>query len=369
MKVALLFGYAVIVAWSAPALLLPLTSRGISARLGLTAWLTAMASVLVCLGMALAFLVRAAVAGWPGLAAVVCRSVAGGACTPRVYRSALFEFGLSIAAVAAAVIAVVLVWRYGRSMQRARRGSRAHAEAAHLTGRKLPGPGLPVVPQAGRVGTVVLDSPKPVAYCVPGRPAAIVLSTGALALLDPAQLTAVLAHERAHLAGRHHLLLVLTRVLAATFPAVPLFTRGAPEVARLAEMCADDAAARRSGRKALLTALLAIGTGTAVPALAATGGDVGARVHRLLEPPHGARRARYGLALSCVTLLLPLAPLASAFLGISLGTGESAGRSRRAPSPVRKVRAPQGRVVGNADPGRPAGQCHRKQTAPAPQPG
>jgi len=29
----------------------------------------------------------------------------------------------------------------------------------------------------------------------------------------------------------------------------------------------------------------------------------------------------------------------------------------------RKVRAPQGRVVGNAHPGRPAGQCHRKQTA------
>ena len=29
----------------------------------------------------------------------------------------------------------------------------------------------------------------------------------------------------------------------------------------------------------------------------------------------------------------------------------------------RKVRTPQGRVVGNAHPGRPAGQCHREQTA------
>jgi hypothetical protein len=29
----------------------------------------------------------------------------------------------------------------------------------------------------------------------------------------------------------------------------------------------------------------------------------------------------------------------------------------------RKVRAPQGTVVGNTHPGRPAGQCHRKQTA------
>ncbi len=29
----------------------------------------------------------------------------------------------------------------------------------------------------------------------------------------------------------------------------------------------------------------------------------------------------------------------------------------------RKVRTPQGRVVGNAHPGQPAGKCHRKQTA------
>jgi hypothetical protein len=31
--------------------------------------------------------------------------------------------------------------------------------------------------------------------------------------------------------------------------------------------------------------------------------------------------------------------------------------------PSRKVRTSQGRVVGNADPGKPAGQCHRKHTA------
>ncbi len=31
--------------------------------------------------------------------------------------------------------------------------------------------------------------------------------------------------------------------------------------------------------------------------------------------------------------------------------GELAGRPRRGLVPVRKVRAPQGRVVGNADPG------------------
>ena len=35
---------------------------------------------------------------------------------------------------------------------------------------------------------------------------------------------------------------------------------------------------------------------------------------------------------------------------LEAAAGESAGRPRRG-DPVRKVRAPQGRVVGNADPG------------------
>jgi beta-lactamase regulating signal transducer with metallopeptidase domain len=118
----------------------------------------------------------------------------------------------------------------------------------------------------------------------------------------------VLAHERAHLAGRHHLLIALTRGLAATFPGVPLFTRGPAEVARLAEMCADDAAARRSGRPTLVTALLAMGTGAAVPAaaLGATTCAVAARVQRLLEPAPPARHARNRLALLTAMLLLAL---------------------------------------------------------------
>ena len=32
-------------------------------------------------------------------------------------------------------------------------------------------------------------------------------------------------------------------------------------------------------------------------------------------------------------------------------------------APSRKVRTPQGEVVGNADPGKPAGKCHRNDTA------
>jgi Zn-dependent protease with chaperone function len=307
----LAFSYAGAVACGAPVLLTRLTARGIGARLGVAAWLTAMASVLASAAAAIVFLIQAAVAGWPTLAETVCRSVAGGACAPTLYRSALFELALGIAAVVAVLGAVVLAWRYGRSVQQARRRTRAHARAARIAGRVLPGTGPAGAGAAGTgaAGTstaMVLDSRQPVAYCVPGRPAAIVLSSAAIDVLSPAQLAAVLAHERAHLAGRHHVLTLLTRGLSACFPAVPLFGRGAAEVARLAEMCADDAAARRSGRPVLVTALLAMGTGAAVPvaALGAAAWAVTARVQRLLEPPDTARLAWYALALSTVTAAL-----------------------------------------------------------------
>jgi Zn-dependent protease with chaperone function len=302
----LIFGYAVAVAWLAPLLLTRLTARGISARLGLVAWLTAMVSAVASAVAALQFLVQAAITGWPNLAEAVCRSVTGTACAPTLYKSAAFEVGLGAAALLGTLTAAVLGWRYGRSVQRARRLTRAHAEVARMTARSLPGAGP----------AMVLDAEQPVAYCVPGRPAAIVLSSGALALLDPAQLTAVLAHERAHLAGRHHLLTGLTQALSACFPAVPLFARGADEVARLAEMRADDAAVRGSGRPTLIAALLAMGTGTAVPAaalglpaaaLGAAACAVAARVQRLLDPPDRARLIRNGAALAGVTLLLALA--------------------------------------------------------------
>jgi Zn-dependent protease with chaperone function len=267
-----------------------------------------MASALASAAAALEFLVRAAADGWSRLAEVVCRSVAGDACAQTVYTGAVFELVLAAITVVAALSAVVLAWRYGRGVQRARRQTRAHAEAARITGRTLPGVSA----------AVVLDASRPAAYCVPGRRGTIVLTSGALALLDPPQLAAVLAHERAHLAGRHHLLVALTRGLAAVFPAVPLFSRGPENVTRLAEMCADDAAARRSGRRALLAALLAMATGAAVPAsaLGAMTCAVTARLQRLAEAPQRGRHTGNGLALTAVTLLLAGLPvLVAAFAG------------------------------------------------------
>jgi Zn-dependent protease with chaperone function len=302
----IMLGYAAALAWLGPAPLARLTASGVNTRLGLAVWLVAVSSALASVVVAVSFLIRAAVAGWPTFAGTICRSVYGGTCPPQVYRSAIFELSLASVSTLAVLILITLSWRYGRTVHLSRQRARDHAQAARITGRQFPAAGIPPLSTA-----VVLEAPQPAVYCVPGRPATIVLTTGALAVLEPAQLLAVLAHERAHLAGRHHLLITLGRAMRAGLPGVPLFTRGAEEVARLAEMRADDVAARRSGRDTLLQALIAMGTGRPLPtpsaSLAATGGVVSARVGRLLDPPGRTRRACHGLALSAVLLALAAA--------------------------------------------------------------
>ena len=86
-----------------------------------------------------------------------------------------------------------------------------HAQTARLVGRPEPS-----------LGAVLVEHSRPVAYCVAGRHPTVILSTGALQALEPAQLSAVLAHERAHLAGRHHRLLALARIGRLVLPFLPL---------------------------------------------------------------------------------------------------------------------------------------------------
>jgi hypothetical protein len=92
-------------------------------------------------------------------------------------------------------------------------------------------------------------------------------------------------------------------------------------LARLAELAADDRAACLAGRRVLMTALLAIATGTAIPgaaipaaplvagnALAAAAHAVPARVERLLHPPGPRAAVRSGLPLALLSALLIAAP-------------------------------------------------------------
>src|SRR5262245_18810966 len=175
------------------------------------------------------------------------------------------------------------------------------------------------------LGAVVIDHETVAAYCVPGRDRRIVLTTAALRVLDDAQLAAVLAHERAHLNGRHHLVVAPGRVFRLAFPFVPGFRWAHDEIARLVEMLADDTAARRCERRALAAALVALATEphvntTPSPAFGMASQAVSGRVKRLLGP--GRPLARWALTMWGTALLaLPSVPIIAAAPAVALTDG------------------------------------------------
>jgi hypothetical protein len=96
----------------------------------------------------------------------------------------------------------------------------------------------------------VVDDPVPDAFALPGRPGRIVVSTGMLRALDPAERRVLLVHERAHLRYAHHAFVTLAQIASA---ANPLLRPTATAVAYAVERWADEHAARSVGDR-LLTA-------------------------------------------------------------------------------------------------------------------
>src|SRR5712664_2781256 len=189
----LLAGYAVAVAaagtWWLPRASWPQRAP----RLGIAVWqaltVTVLASSLLA-GLILAIPCLRVWADWPSLRACVMS-----------VRAQYASAGGAITSTAGAVLTVGaatrLAWFTGTSMASARRRRARHDEALTLVGRPGPVPGM-----------VLLEDDRPAVYCVPGR-RRIVFTTGALRRLDDGQVDAVLAHERAHLSGRHHLVIML----------------------------------------------------------------------------------------------------------------------------------------------------------------
>jgi Zn-dependent protease with chaperone function len=173
------------------------------------------------------------------------------------------------------------------------------------------------------LGAVLVEHPHPAAYCVAGRRPTVVLTTGAMEALDPDQLAAVLAHEKAHLASHHHRLLFMARVARQVLPFVPLTRVAAAQVTRLVELHADDAARRASGPGPLATALVLLATAASpAPALAAAATDTLQRIRRLLDPaqPLGRGRRQLLRATAATFALAPvLLALAPAMLALALG--------------------------------------------------
>jgi beta-lactamase regulating signal transducer with metallopeptidase domain len=306
---------AVLVAYAACAGMLGsrvLGRSGWTARAPLLAIVTYLAagwSVIAALGLAGLTLAVHATALGGGLSHLI------GACVLRLRATygtpggaAVAGLGLTLAGAVAARTALTAATH----LRSAGRQALRHAETARLVGRLQPA-----------LGAVLVEHSQPAAYCVAGRQPTVILTTGAVQALDPDQLDAVLAHERAHLAGRHHWLLAVARIGRQVLPFLPLMRDAEEQVARLVELHADDAAARGRDPRLLATALVLLATaGSPAPALAAGATDSVQRIHRLLAPAQPLGRARRQLlrataaALALTPMLLALTP---AVLALALG--------------------------------------------------
>ncbi|ARQ62685.1 MULTISPECIES: M56 family metallopeptidase [Mycobacteroides] len=290
--------YSTVVVVFAPPLLSRLTRSGHAPRLGVTVWVSAIASVLASWVVAAVLIVINVVRHWNSPMVVLA------ACTARLHEVVTGQAGIAaqlgilvIAASAAGAVGVVSV-RLIRALIHLRDAAHEHAQAVRIVGRR-----------GTEHDVVVMDATEPAAYCVAGRPATIVLTTAALNALDAEQIAAVLAHERAHLAGHHPQIVTALRALATTLPLVRLITAGAIEVPKLLEMCADDAAAHHHGRTALLSGLLDLADTTPAPALGAANVAVLSRAQRLLTPPAFTTQARTHAMLTAAVLTIATGPL------------------------------------------------------------
>ncbi|MDA0565035.1 M56 family metallopeptidase [Streptomonospora sp. S1-112] len=160
-------------------------------------------------------------------------------------------------------------------------------------------------------GARILDHPTAAAYCLPGvLRSEVVISAGALKVLDPSELAAVIAHEHAHLRQRHDLVLLPFSSLKRAFPHVKVVETCYRAVALLIEMCADDQARRERSPRELAMALLRFGASGASPvpagALAVTTDEpeVLTRVSRLLNPAKALTPSQSAGVLGAAVLLM-----------------------------------------------------------------
>lgn len=166
--------------------------------------------------------------------------------------------------------------------------------AAGRQARELPGEGV----------LAVITDDRLEAYAVPGR---VVVSTGMLAALNPAERRVLFAHEIAHLTGRHHVFRVIVRVASAANPLLWPLRRA---LWYSTERWADERAAaavgdRREAARVIGKVALAHGprpaAGMGIGVGATRPGPVPRRVAALLRPPP---RRGAGLTAAALGLLL-----------------------------------------------------------------
>ncbi|CAM5537599.1 MULTISPECIES: M56 family metallopeptidase [Streptomyces] len=269
-----------------------------------TRLLTAVAAVMatcstVCLGLAMVV----------GTAQLPGNPLPDGWSDPEVRAAVPYDEIVGKAAIPALCAVLVAcartLWRHARV--------RRHAHRA-LTG--LPGTGVAVLPDA-----------LPYAYALPGgRRDRVVVTTGLLDHLEPAERRALFAHERAHLTERHHRFLLAVQLAARANPFLrPLRTA----VSYTAERWADEAAAQAVGSRRTVAhaigkaALMSRGAPVATLAGFAAPGPVPRRVAALLGPAPVVRRwpslfTSVGLAAWCAAAGTAVSAMSSANSAVTM---------------------------------------------------
>ncbi|MGK4580055.1 M56 family metallopeptidase [Kitasatospora sp. HPMI-4] len=133
----------------------------------------------------------------------------------------------------------------------------------------------------------VLPDSDPYAYAVPGAPGRIVVSTGMIDSLEAEERQALVAHERSHLANRHHRYLMATQLASCVNPFLRPLQKA---VAYATERWADEEAAHSVGSRRVTARAVAkaalVSRHIPAPGFAAFAapGPVPRRVAALLNP-------------------------------------------------------------------------------------
>ena len=209
----------------------------------------------------------------------------------------------ALALTLAADLGIVLVIIFGSLIMRTVRSRARHRRLLDLVAHQ----------SAAYPGTDLISDNRTVAYCVPGLRPRIVLSEGTLRLLGPAEISAVIEHERGHVHERHGLVMLPMLGLKNLFRWVPYARLAPQEIATLLEMSADDYSARRFDPLTLAGALVDMAASGCAPrcALSAADSAVPRRVSRLLSSSRNSKTIALAFGVMGATvLILPLAVVA-----------------------------------------------------------
>jgi Zn-dependent protease with chaperone function len=170
--------------------------------------------------------------------------------------------------------------------------------------------------------TLWLPHDSSIAFSLAGRPGVVVVTDGLTRQLAPDAVAAVIAHERAHLRSRHHLLVAIVDALSAVLPLMPLFRQAPAAIRELTELAADVTAVRTCGAAAVRAALQGVARHNAPgAALAMAANAIDIRLDRLRNPAASPGRLRRATTCGAAGTLAVAAPfLTAAGLLVAIAT-------------------------------------------------